>query len=133
MAEWGVCRCYSVGSNSSAGGGRNLGGVDPGNGGSGGGRALWAVRFPGAPNSKSKSDLDGERREGQRWGSRTQEEGCIVVAGSDESVKFHEVWTGEAKRGLLGNSRGVLGGSLILEAGQGVEELGGRAAGEVIR
>ncbi len=94
-----------------------------------GGRALWAVAFPGGPND----ERSGGEREGQRWGSRTQEEGCIVVAGSDESVKFHEVWTGEAKKGLLGNSKGVLGGSLILEAGQGIEELGGRAAGEVIR
>lgn len=91
---------------------------------------MWAVAFPGGPNDDRR---EGER-EGQRWGSRTQEEGCIVVAGSDETVKFHEVWTGEAKRGsVLGNSRGVLGGSLILEAGQGVDELGGRAVAEVIR
>lgn len=95
-----------------------------------GGRALWAVAFPGGPNDDGSRE--GER-EGQRWGSRTQEEGCVVVAGSDESVKFHEIWTGEAKRGLLGNAKGVLGGSIILEAGQGVEELGGRAAGEIIR
>lgn len=98
----------------------------------GGGRALWAVAFPGGPNDDTGRGIGAG--EGQRWGSRTQEEGCIVVAGSDESVKFHEVWTGEAKRGgLLGCSRGVLGGSLILEAGEGVEGLGGRAAGEVIR
>ena len=89
------------------------------------GRALWAVAFPGGPNddqghARSRRHRAGggrgairggnhrrsqgpartasgiQQREGQRWGSRTQQEGCIVVAGSDESVKFHEVWVGEA-------------------------------------
>ncbi|KAI8958273.1 WD40 repeat-like protein [Daldinia sp. FL1419] len=46
--------------------------------------------------------------------SRTAEEGCIVVASSDESVKFHEV--------------GVLARSDILEMGEGIDK-----EGEVIR
>ena len=113
-----------------------------------GGRALWAIAFPGGPNDEVASRMrarsrtgitDAEReREGQRWGSRTQQEGCIVVAGSDESVKFHEIWTGDAKSGgleVLGSAKGVLGGSPILEAGAlgGGEELGGRAGEDVIR
>ncbi|KAI1479385.1 hypothetical protein K445DRAFT_78256 [Daldinia sp. EC12] len=50
----------------------------------------------------------------ERLRSRTAEEGCIVVASSDESVKFHEV--------------GVLAGSDILEMEEGIDK-----EGEVIR
>ncbi|KAI1371726.1 WD40 repeat-like protein [Hypoxylon crocopeplum] len=50
----------------------------------------------------------------ERLKSRTAEEGCIVVASSDESVKFHEV--------------GVLAGSDILEMGEGIDK-----EGDVIR
>ena len=46
-------------------------------------------------------------REGEIWANRTEEEGCIIVAGSDGSIKFHEVWVGEKKGGMrrkgLGN------------------------------
>ncbi|KAH8428274.1 WD40 repeat domain-containing protein [Aspergillus melleus] len=37
-------------------------------------------------------------KEGGLWCSRTMDEGCIIVASSDESVKFHEVWSNSAKR-----------------------------------
>ena len=102
-----------------------------------GGRALWAIAFPGGPNPSGRSDSRSpgrghggtgpgtgtgtERREGERWASRTEEEGCIIVAGSDESVKFHEVWAGKSRGGqgiaceALGLTRGALGGSAILE------------------
>ncbi|PLB38239.1 WD40 repeat-like protein [Aspergillus candidus] len=32
-------------------------------------------------------------KEGGLWCSRTTEEGCIIVASSDQTLKFHEVWT----------------------------------------
>lgn len=61
------------------------------------------------------------------WWSRTAEEGCLVVASSDESVKFHEVWS-EARKSA-GGSVGLLGGSDILESLDGIDKEGA----EVIR
>ncbi|KAL8968583.1 MAG: hypothetical protein Q9183_002398 [Haloplaca sp. 2 TL-2023] len=85
-------------------------------------RALHAIPYPGGPNEKGKRSGEGEA-----WWSRTSDEGCIVVACSDESVKFHEVWTGK-KRGMgsggLGVRQGMLGGSDILEALEGVDKQG---------
>lgn len=66
-------------------------------------------------------------REGGTWWSRTAEEGCIIVASSDESVKFHEVWSG-ARKSVAGAS-GLLGGSDILEGLEGIEKEGN----EIIR
>jgi meiosis-specific APC/C activator protein AMA1 len=48
-------------------------------------RALYAILYPGGPNESHGS------HEGASTMSRTAQEGCIVVAASDESVKFHEV------------------------------------------
>lgn len=78
-------------------------------------RALHAIAYPGGPNEKGK-----RAREGEAWWSRTNEEGCIVVACSDESVKFHEVWTGRKKSTAAG--AGLLGGSDILEALEGFDK-----------
>lgn len=83
-------------------------------------RALYAIPYPGGPNESHSS------REGSRGLSRTVQEGCIVVASSDESVKFHEVWTAGQKATTGG--KGLLGGSDILEALEGIEK-----EGEVIR
>ena len=80
-------------------------------------RALYAIPYPGGPNEKSR-----QRSEGGRWWSRTAEEGCIVVASSDESVKFHEVWS-EARKST-GGSAGLLGGSDILESLEGIDKDG---------
>jgi WD40 repeat protein len=85
-------------------------------------RALYAIPYPGGPNEASR-----QRSEGGRWWSRTAEEGCIVVASSDESVKFHEVWS-EARMST-GGKMGLLGGSDILESLEGIEKDGS----EVIR
>ena len=126
------------------------------------GRVLGCVRYPGGPVVR---DFEGERkkkkgaiggagggggegaagtgREGSAAGERTRLEGCIVVASSDENVKFHEVWMGRAS-GFLGNyaggdgngdrlggggfgGRGVLEGEIM---GYGAE---GRASWEGIR
>ncbi|KAG0638730.1 WD40-repeat-containing domain protein [Tuber brumale] len=70
----------------------------------------------------------GGRRRREAGGSRERNkhtnraEGCIVVAASDETVRFHEVWS-ETRRGVLG-WRGVLGGSDILEGLEGIEKDG---------
>jgi meiosis-specific APC/C activator protein AMA1 len=83
-------------------------------------RALYAIAYPGGPNESQTS------REGGRGLSRTAKEGCIVVASSDESVKFHEVWTSSQKATTGGE--GLLGGSDILEGLEGIDK-----EGEVIR
>ncbi|MCJ1400860.1 hypothetical protein MMC11_004069 [Xylographa trunciseda] len=80
-------------------------------------RALYAIPYPGGPNETTR-----QRTEGGRWWSRTAEEGCIVVASSDESVKFHEVWS-EARKSVGGHA-GLLGGSDILESLEGIDKDG---------
>lgn len=61
-------------------------------------------------------------REGGRWWSRTAEEGCIVVASSNERVNFHEVWSGKRKSTI--GEAGLLAGSKILETMEGIEHEG---------
>ncbi|KAL2073024.1 hypothetical protein VTL71DRAFT_10348 [Oculimacula yallundae] len=85
-------------------------------------RALYAISYPGGPN-ESQSQTS---REGVRGLSRTATEGCIVVASSDESVKFHEVWAAGQKATVGGE--GLLGGSDILEGLEGIDK-----EGDVIR
>lgn len=79
-------------------------------------RALFAIAYPGGPH------VGRAGREGGTWWSRTAQEGCIVVAGSDGSIKFHEVWC-EAKQ-ATGPRRGLIGGSDILESLHGIEKEG---------
>jgi WD40 repeat protein len=64
--------------------------------------------------SRVRSRLRGE---GETWASRTEEEGSLIIACCDQTVKFFEVWAGKSKgRGLgLGSKEGVLGGSRVLE------------------
>ncbi|KAF4627377.1 hypothetical protein G7Y89_g10780 [Cudoniella acicularis] len=83
-------------------------------------RALYAIPYPGGPNESQTS------REGGRGLTRTAQEGCIVVASSDESVKFHEVWTASQK--ATAGGEGLLGGSDILEGLEGIDK-----EGEIIR
>ncbi|OQE96518.1 hypothetical protein PENNAL_c0001G03673 [Penicillium nalgiovense] len=68
-----------------------------------------------------------KEKEGGMWCTRTKEEGCIIVASSDQTVKFHEVWTG--RRASTISTCGLFGGSEILEGLEGIEKSGG----EVIR
>lgn len=49
-----------------------------------------------------------------------------MVASSDESVKFHEVWTANQK--ATSGGEGLLGGSDILEGLEGIDK-----EGEIIR
>ncbi|GAB7348985.1 hypothetical protein MBLNU459_g7966t1 [Dothideomycetes sp. NU459] len=109
-------------------------------------RALWAVAYPGGPNtsvdettttaaavgsagtSDSTTDRSGRAREGTPWYThRTRDEGCLVIATSDASIKFHEVWSERSGPGGTGLSVGLggsLGASDILEALHGVEKEG---------
>ena len=80
-------------------------------------RALLAISYPGGPNKSRRKAIEGEA-----WGSRTVEEGCIVVACSDESVKFHEVWSGRRKSTV--GHMGLFGGSDILESLEGIDKEG---------
>lgn len=77
-------------------------------------RALYAISYPGGPGETTADTSLGET-----WYSRTRDEGCIVVASSDESVKFHEVWSGTSR--YTAAQRGMLGGSGILEEFEGIE------------
>ena len=80
-------------------------------------RALYAIRYPGGPVASRRQTY-----EGGRWWPRTDEEGCIVVASSDEAVKFHEVWTPSDRP--RGSHDGLLGGSDILESLEGADKEG---------
>lgn len=68
-------------------------------------RALYAIPFPGGPREKVKRG-----------------EGCVVVAASNESVRFHEVWGAEGRATASG--AGMLGGSDILEGLEGIDKEG---------
>jgi len=95
-------------------------------------RALYAIPYPGGPEATRSSSAPRDGRgggtgvAGARARSRTAKEGCIMVASSDKSVKFHEVWVAD-QRGTAGVA-GVLGGSPILEFLEGIDR-----EGEVIR
>lgn len=83
-------------------------------------RALYAITYNGGPNESYT------RRESINGVSRTAQEGCIVVASSDESVKFHEVWTGSKKTTAV--FKGLLGGSDVIEGLESIDK-----EGEIIR
>lgn len=96
-------------------------------------RALFAVAYPRGPSCGQRHNgtranagdtLTRERAaigtrldaEGRPWyGKRTREEGCLVVATSDASIKFHEIWAEQRVDGGKSVASGVLGGSQILE------------------
>lgn len=140
-------------------------------------RALYAISYPGGPNSfippaprsSGPSHARAQVRQSSRprrptafnqmddgatvW-TRTRREGCIIVAASDASIKFHEIWP-ERRSGVDGSpaspgcrSRsagflptsggaslmasstlvpglGLLGGSSILETVHGMDTDGG--------
>ncbi|EER23609.1 WD domain, G-beta repeat containing protein [Coccidioides posadasii C735 delta SOWgp] len=74
----------------------------------------------GGRDPSSSSQIANVRyTEGRIWSTRTEREGCIVIACSDESIRFQEVWGGEPRG--LGGSSGVLGGSQILESLHGLD------------
>lgn len=145
--SWPSCQQVVAISWSSANGRVRNGSVPPGDCG----RALWAIGYPGGPNEASYESLESSPtslsprrrddsrsrvtsssgghqisyKEGGTWWSRTAEEGCIIVASSDECVKFHEVWSGTPK--TVAGTTGQLGGSDILESLEGIEREGKEA------
>ncbi|TLS23700.1 uncharacterized protein PpBr36_06117 [Pyricularia pennisetigena] len=93
-------------------------------------RALYAIPYPREPLASPSS---GKGREtatrpsvSSGDGPNGGKDGCIVVAASDESVKFYEVWPAD-KRPTTGGV-GMLGGSDILESLEGITK-----EGDVIR
>ncbi|KPI40825.1 Meiosis-specific APC/C activator protein AMA1 [Cyphellophora attinorum] len=83
---------------------------------------------------RSLARSTGVRAEGEPWASRTEEEGSLIIACCDQTVKFFEVWAGKSTGNALGgkglgSAPGVLGGSRVLEGWcEGIGELGlGRA------
>lgn len=79
----------------------------------------------------------GLRAEGEPWASRTEEEGSLIIACCDSTVKFFEVWAGKSKGHALGGkglgtAAGVLGGSRVLEGWcEGIGELRDAAEGQI--
>ncbi|CCU82915.1 hypothetical protein BGHDH14_bgh06112 [Blumeria hordei DH14] len=82
----------------------------------GGQRALYAIPYRGGPNESYISNSDDTRS------SRTAQEGCIVIASSDESIKFHEVWSGCQKTTAV--VKGLLGGSDVIEGLESIDKDG---------
>lgn len=80
----------------------------------------------GQRSPRGPASTQPKAKEGGIWCSRTIEEGCIIVASSDQSVKFHEVWSGSGRRIA---AAGPFGGSQILEGLEGIE----RPGNEIIR
>lgn len=79
------------------------------------------------PHARGPTVVQPKAKEGGLWCSRTMEEGCIIVASSDQTVKFHEVWSGSGRKIATGSS--PFGGSQILEGLEGIEMPGN----EIIR
>lgn len=80
-------------------------------------RALYAVAYPGGPSGLSLTP--------SHLRNMTERDGCLIIASSDESVKFQEVWgTGNGKA-TTGLGPGMLGGSDIIEMGEGIDKEGG--------
>lgn len=114
-------------------------------------RALFAVTYPGASGLRlplgaaSVTDAPEPRRasifddasheEGRpepsrsprrrnRRRSKEMGEGCLIVAASDKSVKFHEVWGTSRGRSIVAAGPGALGGSDIIEMAEGIDKDG---------
>ncbi|TPX07803.1 uncharacterized protein E0L32_010490 [Thyridium curvatum] len=90
-------------------------------------RALYAVPYPRIPlRTQDEMDADLADRRGQRdrssSGLQQDASGCVVIAASDESIKFHEIWPAAPK--LTVGGIGMLGGSEILEGLSGIDREG---------
>lgn len=94
-------------------------------------RALWAIPCPTGPDASSKANDRRKGRKGSSLSATGGSEGCIVVATSDASIKFHEVWSVKRRasksqyREQVDGNYG-LAGSTVLGALHGVEMIQGR-------
>lgn len=114
------------------------------------GRSLWAIRVPGNSqahesiffscgrnSSEDETDLvdpgpsiyrhdsldiAARRKRNRTARCRVANEGCIVVATSDETLRFYQIWD-DTTKGVM-KSRGLLGYSAILETLEGIENPG---------
>ncbi|RPA86336.1 WD40 repeat-like protein [Ascobolus immersus RN42] len=77
-------------------------------------RALYAIAYPGGPDPAGR----GGRRSDQGSTDTDGHAACLVVAASDETVRFHEIW-GKSRKTVYPKA-GVLGGSSILEYDEGI-------------
>jgi meiosis-specific APC/C activator protein AMA1 len=84
-------------------------------------RALYAIPYP------TCRERGGSAARGSVISTRTATDGSIIVASSDGSVKFHEIWSTDRKRTTVGGAR-MLGGSDILDSLEGIDK-----EGDVIR
>lgn len=75
------------------------------------------------------------RGEGEAWASRTTDEGSLIVACCDQTVKFFEVWAGKSKGKTkgIGSKAGVLGGSKVLEGWCATVDIDEVDGGDIIR
>ncbi|SMQ49636.1 unnamed protein product [Zymoseptoria tritici ST99CH_3D7] len=80
-------------------------------------RALYAIAYPGGPSTGPTDKKKGKSELEMGYGRRTREEGCLVIATSDASIKFHEIWPEGSKKSKRISGGGLLGGSQILEDG----------------
>ncbi|KAF3290828.1 hypothetical protein TWF970_000090 [Orbilia oligospora] len=92
-------------------------------------RALYALPYPGGPpeskNGRSSNSENGGANSVAPGSTDPKYEGCLVVAASDETIRFHEVW---GVVGAKGKSRRQCStsalGSEILETLEGIEKEG---------
>ncbi|PYH45232.1 WD40 repeat domain-containing protein [Aspergillus saccharolyticus JOP 1030-1] len=85
-------------------------------------RLAGQSRYQPSRRRTSRAFVRPRAKEGGLWCSRTMHEGCIIVASSDQSVKFHEVWSGSKQSTAA--VAGSFGGSGILEGLEGLEKPG---------
>lgn len=76
----------------------------------GGHRALCAVAYP-SPAAELRT-----------WVPQGFRNGCIAVATSDQSIKFHELWDSPLRSAVGG--AGMLAGSDVLESLEGIHKEG---------
>ncbi|KAF3932602.1 hypothetical protein ABW20_dc0109436 [Dactylellina cionopaga] len=88
-------------------------------------RALYALPYPGGPpESKNGRRANSENKGPNPAQTDPKFEGCLVVAASDETIRFHEVWGAPGvKSTRRRGSTGALG-SEILETLEGIEKDG---------
>jgi hypothetical protein len=80
-------------------------------------RALYAIAYPGGPNVGPSNPKKATGLPETGYGKRTREEGCLVIATSDASIKFHEIWPERDAKSKRIRGGGLLGRSQILEDG----------------
>ncbi|KAF3187927.1 hypothetical protein TWF106_002177 [Orbilia oligospora] len=92
-------------------------------------RALYALPYPGGPpeskNGRSSNSENGGANSVAPGSTDPKYEGCLVVAASDETIRFHEVWgvVGPKGKSRRQCSTSALG-SEILETLEGIEKEG---------